>query len=230
MYKMYTQLNSLRRLSACADKQVACIITDRWDNILSVGINEVHNCVQCHITGSKVGCQVTHAEVAALAKLSPMYLDDARIAYVSLFPCPDCQRHLEHIVDKIVVFGNQHKELVIPKEKIELVPNLALDLWKVNGEQKQLSVIISELAELIKAITDYFYRRQERGTKVEELVDEVIDVEMMIDVLLSILADNYDKEVIFKLSKGKDEKLGKIRSRLQDGTIKRGSPYSNSFE
>ena len=225
-YRMYFLLQELRKQSKCLDKQVACILTDIDDNIISVGVNKVIYCNDCTSTGSKEGCSVIHAEEVAAQNVSDLKVNSIKRAYVSLFPCENCQRILNSYVDEIIVFGEQHKQRVIPASKIKLVPNLIRKLHEMNGEQKQLSVIISELSELIKAITDYFYRRHERDIEVKDLLDEVIDVRLMSSVLMDLLEVNHSVDVIPMINDLESDKLGKVKKALLDGRIKRGSPYS----
>lgn len=228
-YSMYFLLQELRKQSRCKDKQVACIITDMKDNILSVGVNKVNACSSCGETGSKQGCDVVHAEVVAVCNLSKDQMEVKKRAYVSLYPCENCQVGLDNFVEEIIVFGTKHKNCVIDENKIKLVPNLVGELHKINGEQKQLAVITSELAELSIVVQDYFYRRHEREVSVADVLDEIIDVHLMTSILIDIIGKNYDAQVMPKLIEGERQKLTKVASALSDGRIKPGSPYSKSF-
>lgn len=230
-YKMFFLLNELKNQSRCKDKQVACVITDiDGEEIVSVGVNNVLSCADCTNPNRCTAdvCCVIHAEAMAIQNLNKDTQGPLR-AYVSLYPCASCQKTLDPFVDEIIVFGKQHKDCVINPAKIKLVPNLAEDLLNANGEQKQLAVIISELAEEVKAIADYFYRSGERGTHIEELLDEVVDVKLMNTVLLQLIKDNYDNTVYSKLRVIEDKKLGVVSHALSSGKIKNGSPYDKSL-
>jgi deoxycytidylate deaminase len=228
-YHMYSVLNMLRRTSKCADKQVACIITDMEDNILSVGINQVHVCVNCNITGSKDGCHVTHAEMAALANLHPGHANKKKRAYISLFPCEVCQVALAREVDEIIVYNKQHKKQVIDSSMLKLGYNITAELIERNGEQKQLAVVAGELGELITEISNFFYRRHERTSSFKDLMDEIVDAELMIEVLLELLAGKYEDETLKLLYEHKALKLHKIRQKLQSGAIKTGSLFDKGL-
>lgn len=107
--EMFIAMERLRILSKCIDKQVVCIITDRNNHVLSVGVNTVEACNKdCHNKEARL-CVVRHAEVVAVENLSPINRQRAARAYVSLFPCAPCQSVIAPIVDEIVTFGMAHK-------------------------------------------------------------------------------------------------------------------------
>lgn len=225
-YGMYSLLNELKRQSLCGDKQVACIITDEADHILAIGVNQVENCDICGVGERTKHCLTTHAEIIALSSVR----DRAACyrAYVSLYPCPKCQVALNPYVEEIIVFNKKHKECVIDERKFKVVGDLAVDLVEVNGEQKQLSVIVGELGELITVVSDYFYRRYERLVPVNSLLSEIADAELMIQCLLSILTKSTDNALV-EYDTVKRAKLRKIRHRLRSGVIKGGSPFNKSL-
>ncbi len=228
-YKMFFLLEELKKQSKCLDKQVACIITDSQDNILSVGYNKVFNCGGCTIDGDKQECEVTHAELIAVENLRSKHLHELQNikAYLSLYPCPNCQRKLDQVADEIIVFGDKHKECIIDEKKITLVPNLLRELPKINGEEKQLMVIVGEYAEAITKISDFFFRSHEREDEsLLKLLDEVFDVRLMTGVFLEIIQTRYDKGVHGKLLQLEEAKLNKCASAIKSGRIKPGSPYS----
>ncbi len=226
-YAMYSLLNELKRQSLCHDKQVACIITDKKDNILSVGINTVENCAHCNVGEKTKHCLTKHAEMAAIECLPDRYeMFISRRAYLSLYPCPDCQRALDNYVEEIIVFNNKHKECVIKEDRIKVVGDLAMDLVNVNGVQKQVSVIMGELGELITVMSDYFYRRHERTVTPNSLMSEVIDVELMTQCLLSILKED-TSGILVDYNQLKKAKLYRIVHELYTGGIRGGSPFTN---
>lgn len=226
-YAMYFLLSELRRQSVCQDKQVACVITDKEDNILSVGVNTVNECKKCDVGNTNAICDTIHAEEAAIQNLAKHNESFAYRAYISLYPCPVCQRRLDNYVKEIVVFNKQHKPLVIDKEKIIEVGDLAAELSKINGSQKQVSVITGELAELITSMADYFYRRHEREIDVSDILFEIIDVELMIQCLVAILKENGNDYELSIYNLLKSEKLHRIADKLQSGAIRGGSPFDN---
>jgi len=228
-YAMYSLLNELKRQSLCRDKQVACIITDKEDKILSVGINQVINCKRCGIGLATANCESIHAEIVAVKAVNDDIITKCHRAYVSLYPCPNCQRELDRYVEEIIVFNKKHKECVIDENKIKVVGDLAMDLVEVNGKQKQLAVISGELGELITVISDYFYRRHERIITPISLMSEIADTELMIQCLLNILTKDVDSALI-DYNTLKQGKLRRVVDKLHSGAIKTGSPFDKSFQ
>ena len=228
-YAMYSLLCELKRQSICQDKQVACILTDESDHILSVGINKVINCVKCNIGERTAICHSIHAENIAVTNIRDRNIERCHRAYVSLYPCPECQILLNDFVDEIVVFNKQHKECVIDEDKIQVVGDLAMDLVDVNGDQKQISVIIGELGELITIICDYFYRRHERSASLHHLMTEIADAELMIQCLFAILTKAAEDALTY-YDPVKRAKLRKVWHSLSSGVIKGGSPFDKSFQ
>ena len=117
---IYTCLNQLKKKSVCLDKQVACIITTKDYGILSWGINIVMQCDRNCLDKKNRLCVTQHAEVMAIKGL----LSNRRsyYAFLSLFPCTDCQNQLAFFVKEIVVFGKQHKEQVFDNIRLEEEP------------------------------------------------------------------------------------------------------------
>lgn len=176
-------LNILKEQSHCLDKQVACVIVDKDDKIVAQGVNEIIACDKnCHDKKNRT-CEVTHAEVVACNRIDKFRSGPFRM-YVNLFPCVPCQETAERFgIEEIVVFGPQHKEQVF--ENIRIEHNLYNELYRLNGRDKQLSVAQGELAELITAISDFFYR-EDKGMNIVEFVDEIVDVELMLEQIKMI--------------------------------------------
>jgi deoxycytidylate deaminase len=229
-YKFFFLLEELKKQAKCLDKQVACIITDAYDNILSIGVNEVVHCGGCTKEGSKATCAVRHAERVAIDNLHPNNIceDETLKAYLSLYPCEKCQTALSHIVSEIYVYGGQHKKKVIATP-IMCLPNLSLDLPAINGEQKQLAIIQGEQAELVTAISDFFYREHEREDGIDSLLDEIVDSKTQTSILMAILQANYSSSVYADLGEMEQQKLMKVKDNIVSGRIKRGSPYTKSL-
>lgn len=225
-YKFFFLLEELKKQSKCLDKQVACIITDGQDNILSVGVNQVSLCGGCTKNGSKDNCSVLHAEQVACMNLSKSYsgMKDELKAYLSLYPCESCQKILSEHVSEVLVYGEKHKEKVVDLP-IMITPNLSLALPAVNGEQKQISIVQGEQGELITAISDFFYRSHERDNGLASLLDEIVDSKTQTSVLMAILQKNYSSSVYADLGLMEQSKLSKVLHALQSGRIKHGSPY-----
>jgi len=177
-------MNLYKEQSWCLDKQVVCILTDKDYNILSYGINEIIACdQQCHDKENR-RCETVHAEIVALQKTSQI----AHYAFVNLFPCAPCQTRLrQEGIQEIIVAGPKHKKQVV--DIIRLESDLYKDILLDNGQEKQLSVAQGELAELITAISDFFYR-PEKKIPMEELLDEVADVELMLMQIKTICWKN----------------------------------------
>ncbi len=110
LHNIHYLLNTVKEFSECVDKQVSCIITDKDDNVLSIGWNRVHECDQnCHDKENR-RCITTHAEIQALIKLNSDAKLKAKKAYVSLFPCKPCQESLKkNGVTEVISFTANHK-------------------------------------------------------------------------------------------------------------------------
>ncbi len=194
---MYHLLHILKEQSECIDKQVACIITDQFGNVLCYGVNEIIECDKnCNDKKNRI-CEVAHAEIVAVCSLYSSYgvFDHGKRiknkAWLSLFPCIPCQEALAPHVDEIIVFGKKHKDQVF--ENITLLPDYGNELIEYNGVVKQLSIVQGELSELIHIISDYAFRRKEKEIDIEQVCGEIVDVELMLHVLKLILwKDNHE--------------------------------------
>lgn len=210
-------LHQLKQESQCIDKQVACIITDRSGRIVSHGINRVLHCNKdCHDKENRL-CVVNHAEVTAVQNLNKNYItsNSKGKAYLTLFPCAPCQLALEPYVDEIIVFGPKHKDQVF--KNITLKENYIEELIKENGIIKQLSVIQSELGELISSVADFQFRT-DKGQNVEPVLDEIVDVENQLIALKEILW-RHDKETYNKLFSLRIDKTIDLFGRLVAGLL-----------
>lgn len=154
-------LNVLREQSQCIDKQVACIITDKEDNLLSVGWNKVLECNKdCHNKATRI-CKVTHAEIVALHNLSKENKKKAHKAYVSLFPCAPCQNACkEYGIKEIISYTPKHKDQVfdniIIRENVNdvLLKRDAVDTYnKIEFGEKELEGVIRSLRFLSNDVT-----------------------------------------------------------------------------
>jgi deoxycytidylate deaminase len=212
---IYRRLEQLKHQSHCIDKQVACIITDSEYNIISTGVNRIIKCDKnCDDKENRI-CNTEHAEVMACK-----YIDRTkyrnRYAFINLFPCAPCQETLaEYGVRKIISFTPKHKDQVF--EEIEIAPNISEMLLDHNSMDKQLSVAQGELCELVTSISDYFYR-PEKEIKIEEILDEIVDVELMLMQLKKILWYD-DNEVYNKLRDLQKGKYSSIIEKIKTGSI-----------
>jgi len=209
-------LNKVKEQSACIDKQVACAITDRNYNVVSTGVNMIISCDKnCHDKENRI-CETGHAEIVACRNLHEGYRGRHLMAYVNLFPCVPCQRELElNQIREIIVFGKQHKDQVF--ENIRLEPNMYLNMLESNGVDKQLSIAQGELAELITAISDYFYR-QDKHKQLSNIVDEIIDAEFMLDQI-KLIVWKKEPEFFNYLKVMRSPKYQKLQRLLKEGTI-----------
>ncbi len=219
-------LNKLKEQSQCLDKQVACIIVDKQDRIVSQGINEIIKCdKKCHDKENRI-CVVRHAEIVAIRNLRPepanpgsrtiYQAPEFPFAYINLFPCVPCQKELAHIgIQEIVVFGPRHKDQWF--KNIRLEPDIFAELAAHNGRDKQLSVAQGELAELITSISDYFYR-PDKFTTPHDLADEIIDAELMIDQVKKLLWEN-ESETYNIIRELRIRKFVKLLQSIDEGDI-----------
>jgi len=206
---MYRILEQLKHQSECIDKQVACIITDEFYNIVSTGINTIIECNRdCHNKESRI-CNVDHAEIKAIENMNPY--SRRYYAFINLFPCAPCQIELKNKgIQKIISFTPKHKEQVF--KNIEIVDNLSDMLLNNNGQAKQLSVAQGELCELVTSISDYFYR-PEKKMVIEDILDEIVDVELMLTQIKKILWLG-DRETYNKLREIQKEKYLKLLKKI----------------
>ena len=170
---IYELLETLRRFSSCKDKQVAAIATDSMGKILSVSYNQPQDsCDLCEADVHPTGCAV-HAEQG-------LALQRDALVYLTTFPCKDCQMMLwSKGIERVFVYGEQHKE-DIGLLDIVLLPDVASILLTFNGIDKQKTVVMGELGELITAIADSM-RKDTKDNR--SLLDEIIDVELQLKCL-----------------------------------------------
>ena len=178
---IYELLESLRRLSPCKDKQVAGIATDALGRVMNISYNKpTPACNLCDTSVHPEGCAV-HAERGLL-------LIPGCTVYLTTFPCPDCQTHLWSAgVETVYVYGKQHKQDT-GLLNIILLPNIADILVGYNGKEKQKTVIMGELAELVTAIADDS-RKDTKDNR--DILDELIDVELQLQCLRRCLGPTY---------------------------------------
>jgi len=164
----------------------------------------------CHDKENRV-CLTEHAEIIAIRKLSTTPLPTHCYAFVNLFPCAPCQKALKKInIQEIVVAGPKHKEQVV--DNIRLEADLYKNLLLENGIEKQLSVAQGELAELITAVSDYFYR-EDKHEPIENLLDEIIDVELML-MQLKMICWKKDPHTYNKLRLIRSDKHVELNDRI----------------
>lgn len=170
---IYELLEFLRRLSSCKDKQVAAIVTDRMGKLLSLSYNQPQDsCDLCEASAHPEAC-AQHAEKG-------LDLQRDCLVYLTTFPCKDCQMYLWSAgVGRVFVFGKQHKEDTGLLEII-LLPDVASILVDFNGIDKQKTVVMGELGELITAIADSM-RKDTKDNR--NLLDEIVDVELQLKCL-----------------------------------------------
>ena len=209
-YNIMHLLNKLKEQSVCIDKQVACIITNSNYDILSTGVNKIVKCNKnCHDKEHRI-CKTVHAEVIACHNMNTLHRIKTCTAYVNLFPCVPCQQTLKNWVGEIVVFGPKHKDQKFANIRLE--QNLYADLLNSNKQAKQLSVAQGELCELVTAISDYFYR-PEKKMKIDDIVDEIIDAELMLDQI-KLICWNKDPKFFNVLRTCREMKYKKIQEQV----------------
>lgn len=147
--KMFYIMESMKSLSKCIDKQVVCLLVD-GDEIVSVGVNTVHQCDKNCDDKANRTCLVTHAEKAAVHNLRGQGVADL-VAYVSLFPCAPCQAVLDPFVKEIVTFGMAHKDWV--SDKIRVFPH---PMYKALKRRKEAGYF-ADPVETCKAVANRTY-------------------------------------------------------------------------
>jgi len=170
-------LNSLKELSECSDKQVACIITDKNDNILSVGINKVRLCEKDKCLGNDNTklCTAIHAEKNALNNLDLINHTRYSKAYISLCPCNDCQLLLSKSVDEIIYFGETHKE--INNEIKDIIYNIDISFYYNN---------IIESSDKIMSIATLLFETVKNNTIKSKLNLNDLTIKNVIKILVEL--------------------------------------------
>lgn len=186
---MYFILNTVKMLSRCKDRQVAAISV--YDNsIIGLSWNKPFNCNGlCNHT-----CRAMHAETG-------LNLVKGCNVYLNLFPCENCQRIMsEHGVKHVIVFGEQHKQIV-PDTTFDILclPNITSYLLKYNGQDKQRLIEAGECGELITAIADS--ARTDREQKTRDIVSEEVDVMLQLMINSSPEFADMFRDKIEKLTK-----------------------------
>lgn len=107
---MFARAEKEAAKSACIDRKVGCVITDKEGNVLGIGHNAVYRCNQkCDDKAHRV-CDVTHGEICALNSVDPRVNALIHTAYVTLYPCRPCMMALKKAgVQYIKVRGFSHK-------------------------------------------------------------------------------------------------------------------------
>lgn len=196
-------LNSLREQSECIDKQVACIITDEEDNILSFGWNTIVECNKdCHNKETRI-CNVVHAEVIAIQNLSYYNKLIAHKAYVSLFPCAPCQVACKKAgIKEIISFTEDHKGQVFDNITFaksvndELLNRNAVDTNNnLNYTPYHLSCVVSTCRSLKN---DVYLLANEEDFHNSSMLKSIVDMELQLEQLKSILW-SLDPEIYNKL-------------------------------
>ena len=82
-------------------------------------------------------------------------------------------------IERVFVFGEQHKE-DLGLLDIIILPDVASILVNFNGVEKQKTVVMGELGELITAIADSS-RKDSKDNR--DLLGEIIDVELQLKCL-----------------------------------------------
>ena len=170
---IYKVLEVIRSLSTCRDKQVAAVATNDMGLITSVSYNiPTEKCNSCEGGKHPKDC-ARHAERGLL-------LMPGDKVYITTFPCENCQMAMwSSGVTEVYVFGKQHKKDTGLLD-IHILPDIVDHLISFNGKEKQLQVIIGELAELITAIADST-RKDKKDNR--NIVAELIDVELQLRCL-----------------------------------------------
>jgi deoxycytidylate deaminase len=146
--EMFLVMNRLKILSKCIDKQVVCVIVDKENNILSVGVNTIEECDQNCDDKERRLCKVRHAEIVALENLSDLGRMKADRAYVSLFPCAPCQKAMDPVVNEIITFGMVHKTLV--SAKLTVFPHLSYAIMSDDDSAMSLSVYTDLIDDVVE--------------------------------------------------------------------------------
>ncbi len=216
-------LTSLREQSECIDKQVACIITDKEDNVLSFGWNTIINCnKQCHDKEHRI-CEVTHAEIIALGNLSKENKLIASKAYVSLYPCIPCQKACEKAgIKEIISFTENHKGQYFENIRFEKSVNdemLDRNAVDTNNELKYSAYHLTRVMSACRALSnDVYLLSKETLISEPSFFKSIVDMEFELEQIKSVLW-SIDPEAYNKLRESRrlrrntllrDKKMGEI--------------------
>jgi dCMP deaminase len=150
--------------SECLDKQVGCVIVDKFKRIIGTGYNGFpagtlnpckNNCIKEH--GKP--CGMVHAELNAM-----LYTDISRAdtMYLTLPPCSDCLKHIESTPINTVVLPVEFKGSPKTRELMEYTelacfvdPELDTNPPMIRTLLEAPSVLGIGIAEAFLAIKDY---------------------------------------------------------------------------
>lgn len=185
-------LNYLREQSECIDKQVSCIITDEDDNIASMGWNQIINCDKnCHDKENRI-CLTEHAEIIALRAIPENWEIEPYKAYVSLFPCKDCQEMLQlHGIKEIISFTEDHKGSSFPN--ITFAENINYELLNsdpvdTRNKIKHTKYHIQLIESACQELKDDMYTLYDfRYVQAPGLLKSIADMELQLEQLKLIL-------------------------------------------
>ena len=89
--------------------------------------------------------------------------------------------------------------------------NKAIQKW---GERSQVKMAIEECAELIKALAKY--DRNNNGSTIDEILEEMADVEIMIEQLKIIFNYKYSNDTVDKFKEIKRQKLERLEKLVME--------------
>ena len=110
----------VKRRSTCGRRACACILVNRFDQVMSFGYNGVPrgvpHCNEGHpcpgidsASGSDLdSCYAVHAEINALIQCKDH--DKITICYISTSPCIQCIKALMNTTCEIIVFSEQYPD------------------------------------------------------------------------------------------------------------------------
>jgi len=104
--------------------------------------------------------------------------------------------------------GYNPEAIISPQQDKKTVFHRAIELW---GEEAQIKMAIEECAELIVKLVKL--GRFKNGSKIQEVVNEIADVEIMMIQLRLIFGDG-------AVNAAKIEKLARLLSRVEEGENK----------
>lgn len=147
---------SVAQRSECLDKQVGCVIVDKFKRVIGTGYNGFpagakNPCEHACIKEQGKPCGMVHAELNAM-----LYTDMSRAdaMYLTLPPCADCLKHIRNTPVNTIVLPEAFRDSPKVQELAELKSKLAYFVDPGLSLDKKPSKS-ADLVEIFRLIKDY---------------------------------------------------------------------------
>ena len=94
---IWSLVDAVSKSTNCDDREVGCVIYNkRSKQIVATGYNKHVGICDCYTAKT-----ATHAEIRAIANLTPMQHKEDLVAYINHAPCNDCKTALEKVTKEV---------------------------------------------------------------------------------------------------------------------------------